>query len=174
MSRGSSQSAPALSQVVAMAYTYRRIVIVWGVGPLIALFLPFVNALLRLILNGLTSGYGMLSIMLTVLCTTASYRLIQNLPSASSRKEIEEGLAKNEFRLPIVIFMASSTFSRYVLGPLIDWIGLPLGGLPQLISFASGLRISMAMLLLGLSVVLRYVFPKSISKWIVHFAGILL
>jgi TRAP-type C4-dicarboxylate transport system permease small subunit len=162
MSSSNAQSPPTLSQVVALTYTYQRVVVVWGAFPALTALLPFVTGSSLFVLNLLTDGHGMLSLVLTILFTLGGYNVIHRL---ASKKSLQASLDKNEVRLPVAMFISSCILARFVLGPLVAWLGLTVSIPTKIISFSGAFRFAFGMALLGLAVVARYVGPASISKY---------
>jgi len=163
MSSNSSTQSPTLSQVAALTFTYRRIVLVWGAGPVTMSLVPLVLSCALFILNILTGGYGLLAIVMSSVLTLGAYDLIYRL--ATSKESLEKSLAANEIRLPAFLFIISCILARFVLGPFGTMMGLSLKWSPGMISFGTALRRALAMFLLGLAVVAQYIGPKSISKY---------
>jgi hypothetical protein len=156
-------SPPTLSQVVALTYTYQRIVVVWGAFPVLIALLPFFTGSSLFVLNLLTNGHGVLSLGLTVFFTLGGYHMIHRL--AISKESLQSSLDKNEVRLPVVMFIVSCILARFVLGPLVTWCGLMAWIPTKMITFSGAFRFAFGMALLGLAVVARYIGPASISKY---------
>jgi hypothetical protein len=156
-------SPPTLSQVVALTYTYQRIVVVWGAFPVLTMLLPFVMGSSLFVLNHLTGGHGMISLGLTVFFTLGGYRMIHRL--AISKESLQSSLDKNEVRLPVVMFIVSCILARFIFGPLVTWFGLMPWIPTKMITFSGAFRFAFGMALLGLAVVARYIGPASISEY---------
>jgi ABC-type branched-subunit amino acid transport system permease subunit len=156
-------SPPTLSQVVALTYTYQRIVVVWGAFPVLTALLPFFTASSLFVLNLLTNGHGVLSLGLTAFFTLGGYHMIHRL--AISKESLQSSLDKNEVRLPVVMFIVSCILARFVFGPLVTWCGLMAWIPTKMITFSGAFRFAFGMALLGLAIVARYIGPASISKY---------
>jgi ABC-type branched-subunit amino acid transport system permease subunit len=156
-------SPPTLSQVVALTYTYQRIVVVWGAFPVLTALLPFFTGSSLFVLNLLTDGHGMLSLGLTVFFTLGGYHMIHRL--TISKESLQASLDKNEVRLPVVMFIVSCILARFVFGPLVTWCGLMAWIPTKMITFSGAFRFAFGMALLGIAVVARYIGPASISEY---------
>jgi hypothetical protein len=153
---------PTLHQVVALLFVYRRICVAWIVPPLVALFAPVVWTSVLGVLNLLTGGHGLLSLILTPVLALGGYRLIHQL--GGSKEPFRKNLTQNKVKFPIRLFVLSLALSRFVLGPMIVAIFGRSHWTFAVPGLATSLRLSLAMALLGLLVVFRYVGPASFSK----------
>jgi len=180
-SNNNSKSPPTLSQVVALFYTYQRIVLVWGACPAVTVLLPFLTSSSLTILNCLTAGYGITSLLLSPLCLWTGYALIHSL--ARTRQSLEKALQTNQVRLPVGAFLLSVTVTRWVAGPLLAWWRLDAHRLSAIstsssssstttsssssygsVPLVTALWCAWGMACAGLAVVARYIGPASVSK----------
>lgn len=157
----SESNLPTLGQGVAMAHTYRRMLPVVGTPPLTVMLAPFVLKSVIFVLDQITAGYGILALALSLLFMLEGYHLIHTL--ASTREKMELAFAKNAIRLPVGSLIAGVLVSRYVVAPIVSWVGIPFLSIP-IIGFLDAFRLAAALACLGLAVVARYLGPNSISK----------
>lgn len=149
-----------LHQVAAMAFVYRRLVIVTCALPLMMLFSPFVFFVVLGLLRQCTD-FGLLTTALTIILTLAARDQIHRL--SNSKEALEASLRKNQVVLPLFMFVLSCVASG-VLGPALDKMGLAtMIRTPGSIRIWTAVRLSVAVLLLGMLVAARFVGPTSIS-----------
>ena len=154
---------PTLAEVVATLMTFRRLLVVWGIVPLVLAAAPLVISLYLVIMNFLTSGSGFLSSVLTVVITLIGRHAITFY--APSAKQRDESLSDSRILLPLIGFVCSRIIISGVLSPITTLLGFQgvIMFLPRL-PYISSLLIAACMLLLGAAVLFRFVGPVSVGK----------
>jgi hypothetical protein len=148
--------ASSLGQVIAITMTYRSLLVVWGVLPLVTVASPLVLNMAYFLLNRATSGHAILSIILTTSTTALIRRWI--LRSAPTEKDGQDAAAKTKW-LPFVMFLVNTALLRG-FGAMFGKTFLTWS--PR-IPLSVALRLSFGMLILGLAVMARYIGPNSVG-----------
>ena len=161
MSRSSSQ--PTLSQIVALSMTYKLIGALCLLVVIVTLAVPLSFKIAYFMLDGLTNDHTVLSLLLTTIATLVTRNMIRQ--SAPSKRKAEEALAQIAVGLPLLAFTVVVILIRFIVSPieaqlrikqLITW--------SPVITFTFAFRIGTGIILLGLSVILRFIGPQSIGK----------
>ena len=158
-----SQVPVSLSQCVATVVTFRRLLVVCGIVPLVVAASPLVAGVYLAIMDLITSGFGFLSTVvavgITILgrCTITTY--------APTTKQRDDALAHSRASLPLAGFALGRILIFYVLHPLASWFGLDevLVFSPKL-PYMTAFRLSACTLLLGVAILARFVGPVSVGK----------
>jgi len=145
--------------------TYKLVVSSLGFAPILVMLLPLLSAITSAVLDGLTRGHTLLTVLLTW-CATDSVRAIIRV-SAPSKASGDDAVARTAFGLPALLFIACLAIIRLIVVPLESVFGLRdiLTWSPS-ISVSLAARLAMIFFLLGLSVVFRFIGQPSIGKCI--------
>ena len=156
---------PTMDEVIAMALCYRRLAFVLGTAPTVVAFTPWVVKTALALVNVVTKGYGYASFVLTGLLTWIWYISLKS--AAPSPEKLQDAYRKSQGRLPLLMFVGSCVFLRFLAGSsstgqqqrpnLLQWT-------PN-ISWGVGLGPACGLTLVGLAVLLRLVGPSSIGKY---------
>ena len=158
-----SNRPPCLGQIVALSFTYRRLISVWLAFPVVLLMLPIVARPLLFLLNSITKQHGILTVLLTIYGTRSFRELVRK--SAPTPQKATESLQSIKGWLPFVMFWGSTMFVR-TFGPIfgkllgISWLLTASPG----ISFSICVRAAVGMVLLGFGVMGRYIGPSSVGE----------
>ena len=164
--KSSSSQVPkpvTLSQCVATIITFRRLLVVCGIVPLLVAASPFVVGAYLAIMDMVTAGFGFLSTVMAVFFTVLGRCAISTYaPTAQKR---DDALSKSRVSLPLAGFVVGSILISYFLQPIGKWFRLDgmLMSSPKL-PYMAALRLSACMLLLGAVVLARFVGPISVGK----------
>ena len=156
------ESLPGWDTVVAMGVVYKRVLFNALLVPTILAVTPIALNLAYMIFDRLTSNQTILTFGLTYLSTHLIQNMIRN--TAPTSKDAGEALAKTEFWLPLIMFVAMSITATFVLYPLGERLGINnvLTWSPS-VTFSSAFGLAVGTVLLELSIILRYVGPMSIG-----------
>lgn len=159
-----SHSPVTFTQLVALYYSYQRIILVWGACPAVAVLLPLATKCSFFTLDWVTDGHAVLSLFLTAALVAAGHFVMSRL--ASSKQALQKAYVSNQVRLPFGSCLGGMVASRFLFGPLLAWSGL-LARVPVFgnISFVTSLWLAIGLACLGMAVVARYIGPASISKY---------
>jgi hypothetical protein len=164
-------SAPTstLSQITALVLVYRRLIRLAVVAPCAAVSLPLLLRLARTVLNVATDGHAGLTMALTAALIVTALVSIHQL--ATTLKSRDAAWQANRRHLPVA-FVVNAALARWVLGPIAQqgWGGSVKGAVLNrnswfLMSFRESLWLAVALALLGLAVIIRYVGPLSIRTY---------
>jgi hypothetical protein len=154
---------PTLAEVVATLLTFRRLLVIWGIVPLIVAASPFVAGLYLVVMNFVTSGSGFLSTLLTTGVTLIGRHAI--IIYAPSWKQRDDALSDSQMLLPLAAFVFSRVIISGILSPIATWLGFQgvilFSPKPP---YTSSLLLAAWMLLLGAAVLFRFVGPVSVGK----------
>jgi hypothetical protein len=153
----------SLSQCVATVVTFRRLLVVCGIVPLVVAASPLFVGVYLVIMDFLTSGFGFLSTVMVVAITILG-RCAINI-YAPNAKQRDDALSRSRVSLPLAGFVMGRILIFYVLYPVASWFGLD--GMLKLspkLPYMTALRLSACMLLLGASILARFVGPVSVGK----------
>lgn len=166
-----------LHEMCAMALTYRKLYNLCRIGPMWMVTAPLLFKLVWYALRRSSGGNAVATVLLTLLLSVLGFSLIKILSRTKDARH--QALAYNQVRLPLWSFLMSCAFSRYALGPALTWLGwksatttvtsgwlLSRHGMDTLVSSVLlYVRCSLALVLLGLVVTLRYMTHASVSKF---------
>lgn len=164
--KSSSSPVPkpvTLSQCVATIIAFRRLVVVWGIVPMVVAALPLVVGLYLAFMDLVTAGYGFSSTVLAICFTVLGCCAISmHAPSPQKRND---ALSQSRVLLPLAGLVVGRIFISYFLQPVMKWLRLDgvLMYSPKL-PYMTALRLSACMLLLGTVVLVRFVGPVSVGK----------
>lgn len=155
--------AASLNSVVATVIVLRTLIVVWGLFPIVVMASPFLAGVALFVINILTSGYGFISIVGTVSFTLAARAFIASY--APSPKHRDDAFQKSALALPLVSFGTFQAMLRLVLVPFSSALGFNhLLRMSPSIPYLEALRIAISMFFFGLTIVIRYVGPVSVSE----------
>lgn len=155
---------PSLSLVVSMSVTYRRLLVVCCLPPIVVITAPICLGLLLGVLNFITQGYGVLFAVMASLFTLCARRLV--FQYAPSKKRGEEALRQSRIWLPLASVAVSLLVIRFLVFPIATILGIQgYNTLTSHFHFPAILRLAAGVLLLGLAVVARYVGPASVGTF---------
>ena len=162
-SRRKDPTPLTLAQVVATVVSFRRLLVVWCIAPLVvAVTLPIVG-LYIFTMDRITSGQGFVTTLITGAVALVGRSAIAFY--APSAKQRDDALKDSRFALPLVAFFLSRTFISYILFPVAIRLGF--GGIvlysPRL-PYVTAFRLAACMLLLGADILVRFLGPISIGK----------
>lgn len=162
-----SADPPSLFQVIALAWTYRRLVRVWSYGPLRAVVVPTIAVGIFGLFNWLLGGLAVVVLLQTWGLVELTDRIVRAL--ATSKESLDASLSKNVLRVPLVAFLGSCWTTFYLVGPFfrglrLDVLAWSFPPKAMLHTLTLSLRVAVAMALLGLAVVGRYIGPNSIMR----------
>ena len=159
----SATSKPTMSQALALWMTYRLMYRVLQAPLGVLLILSVALRLCYFVFDRLTNDHTILSLLLTVALTSSVRRLIgQAAPDKASE---QEALAKTRAGLPFLMFVAACLFTNYFISPLESSLGIrSILTWAPILTFSWAVRAAAFALLLGFSVVARYVGPPSIMR----------
>lgn len=158
-----TKARPTMSQVVALSMTYRLFYKILKAPVLVLLALPITLRLSYFVFDRLTNGHTLLSLIMTMALTSSVRRLI--LQMAPTKAGAQDALAKTEMGLPFLMFASTCLVTNFVLAPLESALGIrSLLTWSPVLTFSLALRACALTLLLGLSVLLRYVGPPSVMR----------
>lgn len=154
---------PSLSLISAVIVTYRRLMVVWAIPPILVVVAPFVVGMLLTALNFVANEFGALLFGLSVIMVACIRRLI--FLYAPSPKARDDALAQSHLLLPLLSAGFNMVVIRYVVSPI--WSSLELGSiLPGAhIPYMAAFRLAAGMAVLGLVVVARFVGPVSVGAF---------
>lgn len=159
----SQRTPPTLAQIIAVVVILRRLLVVWGVPPLVVALSPLTVSMWLYGIDRLTAGYGVLSTAIVVLLTAAGRSIIR--AHAPSSKDADEAIYKVRFILPFLSFVLVRMLVFTLIAPTTDALGLDdFLRLTPTFDIIAILRITAAMTILGLAVVSRYVGPFAVGK----------
>lgn len=158
-----NREPPTLAEVVATLMTLRRLLVVWGIVPLVVAAAPLVTGLYLVVMNFVTSGSGFLSTVLTAVITLIGRHAITFY--APSAKQRDDSLSDSRILLPLVGFVCSRIIISGMLSPIATFLGFQgvIVFSPRL-PYISSLLLAACMLLLGAAVLFRFVGPVSVGK----------
>jgi hypothetical protein len=154
---------PTLAKVVATLMTFRRLLVIWGIVPLIVAASPFVAGLYLVVVNFVTSGSGFLSTLVAIGVTLIGRHAITTY--APSPKQCDDAFSDSRILLPLAGFVCSRVIISSILSPIANWLGFH-----SVILFSpkppytSSLLLAACMLLLGAAVLIRFIGPVSVGK----------
>jgi hypothetical protein len=105
----------SLSQVTALVVVYRRLVIVWGVGPVLIVALPLVLQMCLWILTVVSAGSAGLTVGIFLALTMTACEIIRSLTAGANPTVFSKALRSNQRHLPAVLVF-SCVVAR-LLGP---------------------------------------------------------
>lgn len=160
---GQGPKPVSLSECVAFVVTFRRLVVVCSIVPLLTLASPLVVGFYLFIMDFIMSGFGFLTTILAI-CITLLGRCAIALYAPSTGKR-DDALSKSRVSLPLAGFVLGRILVSYLLYPIASWLGLDgvLVYSPKL-PYVTALRLSACMLLLGVVVLARFLGPISVGK----------
>ena len=167
-----------LHAMCAMELTYRKLYNICRIGPVWMVTAPLLIKIVWYALRQISGGNAIATLFLTLLLSMSGFSFIKILSRTKDARH--QALAYNQVRLPLWSFLMSCAFSRFVLGPALTSLGwksaatktlttgwlLTRHGMDTLLSSVLFyLRCSVALILLGLVVTLRYMTHASVSKF---------
>eukprot|EP00934_Nitzschia_sp_Nitz4_P004048 Nitzschia sp. Nitz4//scaffold114_size70088//24192//26279//NITZ4_005976-RA/size70088-processed-gene-0.34-mRNA-1//-1//CDS//3329533420//4038//frame0 len=168
MSTSSGTSTPSelprltMSQVVAL-YTTLNFLVRSCVGPpLLALGLPLVWRLLQFLLDPWTRNQSLFFLMSAASLTFALQKWLEQV--APSRAQAQQAWQSKRLEFGLGSAVVSWLVLRFLWLPLVQLLGMDSMQFLPSFSVLSILRVAFGLLLLGLSVVLRYVGPPSVMR----------
>jgi hypothetical protein len=152
-----------LNEVLASIFVLRTLVVVWVLPAFLVGVLPFVVGAYLTVLDYLTNGYGVLSTVGAVLLTLAGRAFIAAY--APSKKHRDDAFRKSIVVLPVLAFATFQFVMHFILVPLSSAFGFKdtLTVTPQ-IPYLVTVKIAVSLLVLGLTIMLRYVGKVSVGK----------
>ena len=163
--RKTPPSTPTMTAetLVALAITIRRLFSIYLFLPTLMAISPFVLNITYFLLNRVTKNHALLSLMLTVAMTSFCRDFIAR--SAPTKKDARESLEKCQTWLPMAIFSLSAIVIHGCISPLGAYLDATwlLTWSPR-ISFSGAFRIAISMCFLSLSLLCRYVGPRSVGR----------
>jgi len=156
------RQSPVLSEMVALSYSYRLILFMLFLGPVLILALPLVSWTALLIFDFAMNRQT----ALTLFMTFVSSKVIENKIAsvAPTKRDADEAL-KRPFLIRFLMFAASIIVSHFVITALgNDYFTLPQNLSFANLSFAMAVRFAIGAFLLGISVVFRYIGPNSVAR----------
>jgi hypothetical protein len=155
--------AVSLNSVVGTVIVLRTLIVVAGLFPIVVMASPFVAGLALSIINTITSGYGFISILGTVAFTLALRAFIAFY--APSPKHRDDAFQKSALALPLLSFGAFQAILQLLLIPLSSALGFNhLLRMSPSIPYVGAQRMAISMLFFGLTIVVRYLGPVSVSE----------
>ena len=155
--------ASSLNSVVATVIVLRTLIVVAGLFPLVVMASPFVAGLVLSTINTLTSGYGCISILGTVMFTLALRAFIAYY--APSPKHRDDAFQKSALVLPLLSFGAFQAVLQLLFVPLSSALGFNhLLRMAPSIPYFGAIRIAISMFFFGLTIIIRYMGPVSVSE----------
>lgn len=148
---------------MATVVTFRRLLVVLGLIPVVVAASPVVLGLYLFIINFITAGFGfILTIVAFTFVLLGRFAIFLFAPDAKQR---EDALAKSRISLPLASLLLGWILIHYILNPIAAWMGLSdaLMFSPNL-PYVTALQLSSCMLLLGGAVFARFVGPISIGE----------
>jgi hypothetical protein len=156
----------SLSQVTALVVVYRRLVIVWGVGPVLVVALPLILQMGLWILNVVSAGYAGLTVAIFLALTMTACEIIRSLTADANSTVFSKALQSNQRHLPAVLVF-SCVVAR-MIGPKLAFFWTAYtsdtAALPFLSVTLHSIRLAIILALLGLTVMARFVGPKSVIR----------
>ena len=159
----SGPSTPPLADVVAILDSWRKLIVVLGLMPVLTVLSPLLLWSFITIMNLISAGHGVLTSIgsLTLIACVRSM-IFSYAPSA---QEKDEALHQRRFMIPLLSFAFSRQFCVNLLDPLFAKFGATnlLYYTPRL-PYKPALQLAGCMILLGLAVIIRFIGPCSIGK----------
>mmetsp|Transcript_32316 Transcript_32316/g.47796 ORF Transcript_32316/g.47796 Transcript_32316/m.47796 type:complete len:685 (+) Transcript_32316:1595-3649(+) len=153
----------SVNNVVAIIYIVRILFLVWILPPVLVIVCPFVVHLIFSIVDLFSNGFGALLILCTITFTLGG-KVIISAYSPSARQR-EDALRKSSVALPVLSFIGSRLLLWFLLIPVSVSLGIDNFLKVRLqLPYMKLLSMSTAMVILGLSVVFRYVGPMSVVR----------
>lgn len=154
-----------LSQIVALAYTYRHILQACKWFPTLTVFTPVCLKVVFFLVDGLTKNHAFITLSFTACLTVCFWHITRAF--APSAKKAEESLALYRLRIPFGIFVLMTLFVRYAIVRIEDsfeWSEY-LTWSPSF-SFRVAFQLASGMFFLGISVILQYISvgPASVGE----------
>ncbi len=159
----SAKMQPTMGQVVALTMTYRLFFKILQAPILLILALPVALRASYFIFDRLTGNHTILSMVTTWALTSSVRQLIRHL--APNKAAAQDALAKTKVRLPCLMFATTCIVAKYALSPLEDRFEIrSILTWSPVLTFSLAFRGCIFTLLLGLSIILRYVGPPSVMR----------
>jgi hypothetical protein len=152
-----------INEVVASIFVLRTLIVVWGLPPLLLFVSPFVVGAYLSVLDYLTNGYGVLSTVGAILLTLGGRACIAKY--APSKKHRDNAFRKSAVVLPALSFGIFQFITHFILVPLSAAFGFKdaLTVTPK-IPYWDTVKIAISLLILGCTVMGRYVGKASVGK----------
>lgn len=153
-----------LSQIVALAFTYRHILEACKWFPALTMLAPIGLKVVFFLADLLTKNHSFLTVVSTV-CVTALFRQMTR-SFAPSAKQAEEDLARFKLRIPFGVFTLMTLIVRFVIVRFEESLGRTsiLTWSPG-VSFRVAFQLALGMSLLGISVIFQYIGPASVGEF---------
>ena len=152
----------SLSQITALVLVYRRLVVLFALGPTLAVVLPLALRLLLFLLNIATADHAGVTVVLTSGLILTAAVAVQRL--ASTPKSRQRAWKANRRKLPWVV-VVNGALARFVVGPFAQWCGLDWKGPFGLATtWGRSIWLAVVLVLLEMAVVFRFVGSKSVRK----------
>jgi hypothetical protein len=161
----------AMPEMVALLHAYRRLVWTSLAFPLVAVVFP-VGFWMSIWLLRCCTDYGALTMLLWFAFSVYGFSWVRKLASTSiTEHALEIALERNRVRLPLFMFAFACVVSN-ALGPMLrrNGLNLPDMTLPIGMGLGAAFRITLAMFVLEILVVLRFFGPWGISTLCSSFA----
>lgn len=166
--------APTLAQGVAVAATYRVLLVVLGLPPILLVVVPTVLQIWLFVMDLATvGGCGLfMTVGVAVWTLLGRWMIHQYAPTPQKRKK---ALRKSRLMLPLVGFVTIQLLLRFLIVPSLRWVSTrsaSLGVFLRMLQYTPSMpvsflfRVSASMILLGLTVAARFVGPSSIGTWV--------